>query len=87
MIIPDIGIKKLVEDGLLSPGLTICPSSVDLILSDSFSWPKPEKDKIILGESGPYKRVQAEPLQVVWKWIRNLHELIFVRKIYLIFGA
>jgi len=31
--------------------------------------------------------VQAEPLQVVWKWIRDLHELIFVRQIYLIFGA
>jgi hypothetical protein len=45
VIIPDIGIKKLVEDGFLSPGLTIGPSSVDLTLSDSFSWPEPEKDK------------------------------------------
>ena len=80
MIIPDVGIKKLVEDGFLPP-------SVDLTLSDSFSWPKPEKDKIILGESVLHKRVQAEPFQVVWKWIRNLHELIFVRQIYLIFGA
>ena len=71
----------------LPPGLTIGPSSVDLTLSDSFSWPKPEKDKIILGESVLHKRVQAEPFQVVWKWIRNLHELIFVRQIYLIFGA
>jgi len=56
VIIPDIGIKKLVEDGFLPPGLTIGPSSVDLTLSDSFSWPEPEKDKIILGESVRHKR-------------------------------
>jgi hypothetical protein len=31
--------------------------------------------------------VQAEPLQVVLRWIQNLHKLIFVRRIYLIFGA
>ena len=67
VIIPDIGIKKFVEDGFLHPCLTIGPSSVDLTLSDSFSWPEPEKDKIILGESVPHKRVQAEPLQVFWK--------------------
>ena len=60
MIIPDIGIKKLVENGFLPPGLTIGPSSVDLTLSDSFSWPKPEKDKIILGESVPHKQVQKD---------------------------
>ena len=57
MIIPDIGIKKLVEDGYLPPGLTIGPSSVDLTLSDSFSWPAQEIDKIILGESVPHKQV------------------------------
>ena len=45
VIIPVIGIKKLVEDGFLPPGLTISPSSVDLTLSDSFSWPEPQKDK------------------------------------------
>jgi len=60
VIIPDIGIKKLVEDGFLPPGLTIGPSSVDLTLSDSFSWPKPDKDKIILGESVPHKQVQKD---------------------------
>ena len=49
MIIPDIGIKKLVEEGFLPAGLTIGPSSVDLTLSDSFSWPEPDKDKITLG--------------------------------------
>ena len=87
MIIPDIGIKKFVADGFLPPGLIIGPSRVDLTLSDSFSWPKPDKDKIILGESVPHKQVQADPLQVAWKWIRNLHKLIFVRQIYLIFGA
>ena len=60
MIIPDIGIKKLVEDGFLPPGLTIGPSSVDLTLSDSFSWPEQEIDKIILGESVPHKQVQKD---------------------------
>jgi len=87
VIIPDIGIKKLVEDGFLPPGLTIGPSSVDLTLSDSFSWPEPEKDKIILGKPVESIVDKAEPLQVVWKWIRNLHKLIFVRQIYLIFVA
>jgi len=67
VIIPDIGIKKLVEDGFLPPCLTIGPSRVDLTLSDSFSWPEPEKYKIILGESVRHKRVQAEPFQVVWQ--------------------
>ena len=72
MIIPDIGIKKLVEDGFLPPGLTIGPSSVDLTLSDSFSWPESSiKTKIILSESVPHKQVQAEPLQVLWKWIQE----------------
>ena len=42
------------------------------------------KTKIIQGESVPHKRVQTELFQVVWKYIRNLHELIFVRQIYLI---
>ena len=60
MIFPDIGIKKLVKDGFLSPGLTIGPSSMDLTLSDSFSWPEPDKDKIILGESVPHKQVQKD---------------------------
>ena len=60
MIIPDIGIKKLVEGGFLPPSLTIGPSSVDLTLSDSFSWPKSDKDKIILGESVQHKQVQKD---------------------------
>ena len=60
MIIPDIGIKKLVEDGFLPPGLTIGHSSVDLTLSNSFNWPEPEKDKLILGESVPHKQVQKD---------------------------
>ena len=57
MIIPDIGIKKLVEEGFLPAGLTIGPSSVDLTLSDSFSWPEPDKDKIAWGEAVPHKQV------------------------------
>ena len=48
------------EDGFLPPCLTIGPSSVDLTLSDSFSWPEQEIDKIILGESVPYKQVQKD---------------------------
>ena len=87
MIILDICIKKLVEDGFLPPGLTIVPSSVDLTLSESFSWPEPEKDKINLGESVPHNPVKVEPFQVVWKWIQNLHELFYVRQIYQIFGT
>ena len=46
------------EDGFLLPGLTIVPSSVDLTLLDSLSWPEQEIDKIILGESVPHKQVQ-----------------------------
>jgi len=60
VIIPDIGIKKLVEEGFLPAGLTIGPSSVDLTLSDSFSWPGPDKDKITLGEAVPLKQVQTD---------------------------
>jgi dCTP deaminase len=60
VIIPDIGIKKLVKEGYLPAGLTIGPSSVDLTLSDSFSWPEPDKDKIILGESVPHKQVRTD---------------------------
>ena len=60
MIIPDIGIKKLVEEGFLPAGLTIGPSSVDLTLSDSFSWPEPDKDKITLAEAVPHKQVQTD---------------------------
>ena len=48
------------EDGFLPPGLTIGPSSVDLTLSDSFSWLEPEKDKIVLGESILHKQVQKD---------------------------
>ena len=33
---------------------------MDLTLSYSFSWPKPEKDKIIPGESFPHKQVQKD---------------------------
>ena len=58
MIIPDIGIKKLVKDGFLPAGLKIGPSSVDLTLSDSFSWPEPVKNTITLGEAVPHKHVK-----------------------------
>ena len=33
---------------------------MDLTLSDSFSWPKSDKDKIILGESVRHKQVQKD---------------------------
>ena len=33
---------------------------MDLTLSDSFSWPKPDKYKIILNESVPHKQVQKD---------------------------
>ena len=60
VIIPDIGIKKLVEDGFLPSGLKIGPSSVDLTLSDSFSWPEPVKNTITLGEAVPHKHVKKD---------------------------
>ena len=60
MIIPDIGIKKLVEEGFLPAGLTIGPSSVDLTLSDSFSWPAPDRDKITLGVAVPHEQMQTD---------------------------
>ena len=48
------------EEGFLPAGLTIGPSSVDLTLSDSFSWPRPVKDNITLGEAVPHKQVQTD---------------------------
>ena len=51
MIIPDVELKKLVEQGYLPEGLNIGPSSVDLTLADSFSWPAPKQDQIVLGLS------------------------------------
>ncbi|MEE2716170.1 MAG: dCTP deaminase [SAR324 cluster bacterium] len=60
MIISDLGLKKLVEQGYLPDGLTIGPSSVDLTLSDSFGWPKPEKAEIILGEPVPHEQVTTD---------------------------
>ena len=48
MIIPDVELKKLVEQGYLPEGLNIGPSSVDLTLADSFSWPAPKQDQIVL---------------------------------------
>ncbi len=59
MIIPDVGLKKLVEKGYIPEGLNIGPSSVDLTLSDSFSWPAPEKEEIVLGEPVPHRQVQT----------------------------
>ena len=64
MIIPDIGNNILVKDGFLPFGLTIGTSSVDLTLSDTLSWPKPDKDKIILGESVPHKQLQKDEFVV-----------------------
>ena len=60
MIIPDIGITKLVEEGFLPAGLIIGPSSLALTLSDSFSWPEPDTDKITLGKEVPHKQVQTD---------------------------
>ena len=47
----DKGIKNLVEERFLPAGLKFGSSSIDLTLSDSYSWQGPEKDKITLGES------------------------------------
>ena len=60
MIIPDIGIKKLVEDRFLPAGFKIGPSRVDLTLSDSFSWSNPDKETIILVESVSHQQVKKD---------------------------
>ena len=60
MIISDVGLKKLVAQGYLPDGLTIGPSSVDLTLSDSFGWPKPQQEEIILGEPVPHEQVTTD---------------------------
>ena len=44
----------------MTVGLTIGPSSVDLALSDSFSWSEPDKDKIALGEAVPHEQVRTD---------------------------
>ena len=48
------------EEVFLPAGLTIGPSRVDLALSDSFSCPEPDKDKITLAEAVPHKQVQTD---------------------------
>ena len=60
MIIPDVGLRKLVKEGYIPMGLNIGPSSVDLTLSDSFSWPEPDREQIVLGEVVPHKQVQTD---------------------------
>ena len=60
MILSDMGLKKLVEQGYLPDGLTIGPSSVDLTLSDSFGWPNPQKEEIVLGEPVPHEQVTTD---------------------------
>ena len=59
MIIPDVELKKLVEQGYLPEGLNIGPSSVDLTLADSFSWPDPKQDQIVLGEAVHHEELKT----------------------------
>ena len=59
MVLSDVELKKLIEDGYLPPGLRVGPSSVDLTLSDSFSWLDPQKNKIVLGEPVRYQHLQS----------------------------
>ena len=64
MIIPDIELKRLVHEGYLPEGMNIGPSSIDLTLSNSFSWPKPDGDQIILGEEVPHEQVTADEFTI-----------------------
>ena len=59
MIVSDLGIKKLIKKGYLPKGLKIGPSSIDLTLANSFSWPDPENKKIILGEPVKHKIIKT----------------------------
>ncbi|MGA1599366.1 MAG: dCTP deaminase [bacterium] len=60
MIIPDVGLWQLVEQGHLPEGLKIGPSSVDLTLSNSFSWPDPQTEEIVLGEPVRHQSVSTD---------------------------
>lgn len=60
MILADKELKKLVESNCLPEGLYMGPSSVDLTLSNSFSWLAPKNQKIILGEPVEYESKEAD---------------------------
>lgn len=60
MILSDVDLKRLIEAGCLPAGLNVGPSSVDLTLSDSFSWLAPEGEKIVLGQPVCYQHAQTK---------------------------
>ena len=60
MVLSDVELKKLIEDGYLPTGLHVGPSSVDLTLSDSFCWPDPKENRIVLGEPVHYQQAQSD---------------------------
>lgn len=60
MIVPDTYLHQMVTQGYLPEGVKIGPSSVDLTLGNSFSWPKPSRRKIVLGEPVEYESEQAD---------------------------
>ena len=64
MILSDVDLKKLIEQGYLPPGLNVGPSSVDLTLSNSFSWLMPEEEKIVLGEPVSYQSIEADTFTI-----------------------
>ncbi|MBF0276281.1 MAG: dCTP deaminase [SAR324 cluster bacterium] len=64
MILSDVDLKKLVEQGYLPPGLNIGPSSVDLTLSNSFSWLMPKEEKIILGNEVSYQSIESDTFTI-----------------------
>ncbi len=64
MILSDLDLKKLVEQGYLPPGLNVGPSSVDLTLSNSFSWLQPKDEKIVLGETVAYQSIETDTFTI-----------------------
>ena len=64
MILSDVDLKKLIEQGYLPPGLNVGPSSVDLTLSNSFSWLMPEEKKIVLGEPVSYQSIETDTFTI-----------------------
>jgi len=64
VIVADVGIFELVEQGYLPHGLTVGPSSVDLTLSNSFSVQKPKGHEIVLGEKVEYEATESDTFRL-----------------------
>lgn len=60
MILSDVDLHRLAQAGCFPQELTIGPSSVDLTLANSFSWPDPEDGMIRLGQPVRYQSMESD---------------------------